>query len=112
MRMSGWKRIFFADDGALRSVWRLLHFALLLFALLGMGLLLFPLMPRGVSPLFWRGLLMLGAALCAGAILIIAADDRPPGALGFAWTRQVPRELWAGFLLGGGALAAAVGVMA
>ena len=112
MSMSGWKRIFFADDGALRSVWRLLLFAVLFVGLIGMGVLLLPLLPRGVSPLFWEGLLMLGAALGAGAVLIIAADDRPPGALGLAWTRQVPRELWAGFLIGGGALAAAVGVMA
>ena len=43
------------------------------------------------------------AALLAGYALVSGADQRKFGALGFAWTRQTPREIGEGFALGGGA---------
>ncbi len=50
------------------------------------------------------------AALLAGAALIVPVDRRRIGALGFAWTRQVPREVGLGVALGGAGIVAAVAV--
>lgn len=111
MMGSAWKRVLFARDGTLRSVWRLLLFATLFVVLLGVGTVFARLFPSAANPLLWQSVIALGAALGAGAVLLVGIDDRSPGALGFAWTAQVPRELWAGFLIGAVALALTVGAM-
>src|SRR4051812_35839055 len=43
------------------------------------------------------------AALLAGGVLITVIDQRPFGALGYAWTSHTKREIGAGLALGGGA---------
>lgn len=45
------------------------------------------------------------AALLAGGVMLTMADHRPFGAIGFAWTRQTPREILVGLATGGGAIA-------
>lgn len=104
--MSAWAVIFRTDEGRVRAVWRLLMFALLfvLFAgLMGIGFV-----ALGWSGLFTQGLGMLMAALFAGWVPLALLDRRPIGALGFAWTRQTPRDLGLGMLVGVGALVVAV----
>lgn len=53
----------------------------------------------------------LAAAIIAGSALLSSLDARRTGALGFAWTRQTPRELIQGLALGGGGIVAAVVIM-
>ena len=77
----------------------------------GSGATLFWILPIGGDPLFWQGAIMLAAALGAGAVLIVAFDDRSPGALGFAWTRRSGRETWTGFVLGAAAFTLAVAIL-
>lgn len=50
----------------------------------------------------------LTAALLAGGVLLTSVDRRPFGALGFRWTKQSPREVGAGYAIGGGAMLACV----
>jgi membrane protease YdiL (CAAX protease family) len=51
------------------------------------------------------------AALAAGGVMITRVDHRSLGALGFAWTKQTPRELAVGIAAGGGAIAAGTVLM-
>jgi hypothetical protein len=59
-------------------------------------------LPRGADALTlsWFAAAMLLAGLAAGWLLLRWVDRRPMGALGFAWTPQVPRELAAGMSAG------------
>jgi hypothetical protein len=52
------------------------------------------------------------AGLLAGWGMIVGIDRRPPGALGFAADRAALRDVPLGFVLGGGAIAAAAAVLA
>lgn len=51
------------------------------------------------------------AALLAGALLIRTADGRSPAALGIGVSRETPRHLAFGLLIGAGALAIAAGLL-
>jgi len=107
----GWRAIFTGADGTIRSGWRLLLFVVLFAVFLLVGALFVG--PVTVSPagLFRQGVVLLAAALGAGSILIARADRRPPGALGFAWTRHVPWEIGIGLAIGGGSMALLVGLL-
>lgn len=117
----GWKRVFLAADGRVRSGWRVLLFVALLavawtlaaslIAVLGLPV---PTDVRLEAPdeLFWPGVASLAAALGAGWIMLAWLEDRPPGALGFAWTSRTLRELGLGLAIGGGFLALVVGLLA
>lgn len=107
-------RVFVNARGELRVPWRLLLFL----PLLVLGVAVFAI----VQPLFQRltGLSAAAAgsagalfgALFAGMVMLVMVDHRRPGALGFAVTRQVPRELVLGLAIGGVALALVVGALA
>lgn len=111
---SGWRSVLIAD-GTLRAPWRILLFLALGFVLYFVaGLVALTVAdPPGLGKeaLFWQAVPLV-AALGAGWILLVAVDRRRPGALGFAWTSHTVREIGAGLLIGGGALAIAVGVLA
>lgn len=102
------KRLF-VQAGRVRSGWRIFLFALLFIALM---LLLSPLArlaPRTeAGALLVQAGLMLVAALVAGWILLRVLEHRPFGALGFAWTAAVPRDLALGLVIGASSLGAAV----
>jgi hypothetical protein len=71
------------------------------------------LMVAGLRPSFGAQVSVeLAAAVLAGWVLLAFVDRRPIGALGFAADRAAPREGGLGFALGGGAIAAAAGVLA
>jgi uncharacterized protein len=53
-----------------------------------------------------QGAATLAAAVLAGWLCLRLLESRPPGALGFAWRPDTPRELVAGFAIGGGSLLA------
>lgn len=122
MAGNGWARVLRGDDGRLRSGWRLALFLVFFlgFSIAGMLLLaLFRVLDATVSPsamspaaLFWPGLVTLAAAVGAGWVMLARWEDRPRGALGFAWTSQTGRELGLGMLIGGGSLALIVGLLA
>lgn len=103
-----WRWICCNDQG-LRSGWRILIYALLF------QLLLFAFAPlagvelgEGPAALTWQWVPILAAAVTAGWIILVALERRPPGALGFAWYRGVPRELGAGVAIGALSLGAVV----
>lgn len=112
--MSGvWQRILYSD-GRLRALWRILLFTLVFAAIyFAAALLTTILLPAGLvaDGILVQSVLVLGAALLAGWILLAGVDGRPPGALGFLWTRQSARELVGGMAIGGLSLAAVVGVL-
>ncbi len=107
----GWKRIF-VTNGTVRSPWRILLFAVLFLALLIVGAWIVGPGKRGAETLFRQGAVTLAAALISGWVLLAWLDRRSPGALGFGWTPQTPREAGLGFLIGGGSLALIVAVFA
>lgn len=102
-------------NGTLRAPWRILLFLGLGFVLYVAGSLVavtvFGPPGTGKTLLFWQAIPLV-AALGAGWVLLAAVDRRRPGALGFAWTSHTVREIWAGLLIGGGALAVVVGALA
>ncbi len=107
-------RLLVDEGGEPRALWRVLLFVpLFLVADSIFDSLLAPLAARpglpGAAGLDAAGLL---AALAAGAFLLLALDRRTPGALGFAWTREVPREVALGLAITGGALCAVAGGLA
>ena len=70
-------------------------------------------MYAGVRPSFGAQVgVELAASVLAGWLLLALVDHRRVGALGFAADRAVPRELGLGFVLGGGGIAIATGVLA
>lgn len=95
-------------EGRLRAGWRILAYFALLLVFSTAGEYAASVLPRGA--LNWVSLALLtAAAVAAGWMVLARLDARPPGALGFAWTRAAPRELLRGFgggglLIGGAAL--------
>jgi hypothetical protein len=60
-----------------------------------------PLAPAGTQAgMAWYTGGTLLSALVVGVVLLRLLDDRPAGALGFAWSRQVPREVGVGVVAG------------
>lgn len=107
-----WTRLFVVD-GRVRSAWRILLFAGLFLALAGTGSALVRVLPIAAAvPGIGTSWIPLAAALGAGWILLTRIDDRPPGALGFAWTTRTPREIIAGLAIGAIALGLAVAAVA
>ena len=89
------------SDGRVRAGWRILIYLTLLAPLLVVSTYATSFLPR--APLGWVGyLLQTAAAVIAGWAVLVRFDRRAPGALGFAWTRAVPRELGVGLLIGAG----------
>ncbi|HET9984945.1 MAG TPA: CPBP family intramembrane glutamic endopeptidase [Longimicrobiales bacterium] len=64
--------------------------------------------PEGAWQLTLSALTGLLAALVAGWVVLAVMDRRPPGALGFAWTRATPRQLAIGLGIGAAAQGVAV----
>ncbi len=107
-------RLLADESGEPRALWRVLFFVPLY--LVGDSIcdsLLAPLARQpglpGATALAAASLL---AALAAGGFLLLALDRRTLGALGFAWTRAVPRELALGIAITGGALCIVAGALA
>ncbi|HEX8241930.1 MAG TPA: CPBP family intramembrane glutamic endopeptidase [Longimicrobium sp.] len=104
------ERIFHGPFGV-RAGWRIALWCgavFFLFTTLGAALML-----AGLRPSFGaQAAVELAAAVLAGWLLLALLDRRRIGALGFAADRAVPRDLGLGFLLGGGGIAAATGVLA
>lgn len=99
-------RRWLVDEGRVRPLWRILAYLALLLVLNVLARYAASVLPR--SPLGLVGyLLSTASALVAGWIMLIRFDGRPPGALGFAWTRAAGREVGTGMLVGGGLIAAA-----
>jgi uncharacterized protein len=105
-------------DGRLRSLWRLLLFAALFVALLQSALILFvslfempDLEERMAQALLIQSVLLLGAALLAGWIMLRWVDRRPLAELGFPLEPRVPRDLAAGLAIGTAALVSTVLVL-
>ncbi|MEJ2679815.1 MAG: CPBP family intramembrane metalloprotease [Gemmatimonadota bacterium] len=106
-------RALFVRDGQLRGLWRFLLFGVLFFGLLQLEIWVVP--PPAAwgmrGALAWQGALMLLAAVAAGA-MVLATEGGTAGDLGFRWRPQTPRELGVGFVIGGGAIAVAVLLLA
>lgn len=104
------ERIFF-NEQRLRSGWRIAIFLLLLLAFGLAGQLVLSALPP--DAVFWAapGVLLV-ATLAAGWTVLARLDGRPIGALGFAVTPALPRELALGFAIGGGLLALVVLLLA
>ena len=104
------ERIFYGPFGV-RAGWRIALWCgavFFLFTTLGAAL-----MVAGLRPSFGaQAAVELATAVLAGWLLLALLDRRRVGALGFAVDRAVPRDLGLGFLLGGGGIAAATGVLA
>ena len=100
--------------GELRALWRLLLFLPVVGVILGLFASVQPLLQRltGLSAAAAGEVGALTAALAGGWFILVAVDRRRPGALGFGWTREVPRELVLGIAIAGGALVLCVAVLA
>jgi uncharacterized protein len=105
--------------GELRAVWRLVLFAVLFLALLQLGFFAavgtfgMPDVEEHMARvLLIQSVMLLGAALVAGWVMLRWIDRRPAGELGFALERRVPRDLAAGLAIGAVALVAIVLVLA
>ncbi len=110
----GARRLLVNGAGEVRTLWRLLLFVLLLALALGLLASFTPLVRTltGLSAAAAGAAESLIAALAAGWLLLALLDRRPLGALGFAWTRALPRELALGLAITGGALALCVAGLA
>ncbi len=102
------------EGGEVRALWRVLLFVpLFVVANAVFRALLAPLgAPPGLAGAAAGDAATLIAALAAGVFLLVALDRRRPGALGFALTREVPRELALGIAITGGALCVVVAGLA
>jgi uncharacterized protein len=110
----GW---LYAPEGHLRTPWRLLLFA-------GMLFVFGQIVPAFVVPIFaqisrWVGepvpaysWVMLGAVLLAIVVVLRMVDDQPWSAIGLGSEAWRPRPLLVGWLLGSGALAATAALLA
>ena len=91
----------------LRVVWRILLWLLLLLLFYVAGQYAVSFLPG--TPLGWATYVFLSAGgLMAGWAVLTGLDGRPPGALGFAFSRAALTETVTGLGLGGGLIAAAV----
>lgn len=116
--MHGWRRWLFRDN-RLRTLWRVLLFVAAFVAILQLELLIFPVsaaLPladdRISAGLVVQSVLALLAALLAGWAMLRWVDEHPLSDLGFSLHRGVPRELAVGLLIGAGAVAAVVFLLA
>jgi len=107
-------RAFVNGAGELRALWRLLLFVAVCIVVIGLVAGLQPLLQRltGLSAAAAGSAGALAAALAGGWLLLVTIDRRSPGALGFAFTGAVPRELALGLAITGGALAVCVAALA
>jgi uncharacterized protein len=107
------RRLFVGDDGLVRPLWRIVTFVVWFSAaLVLLQFAAWRLAPEiGPEALGVQGVLALAVALAVGWACLRLLEDRPPSALGFAWTRRTPRELWLGFLIGGASLALAIALL-
>jgi membrane protease YdiL (CAAX protease family) len=104
--MEGTGRSFFFNEHRLRAGWRIAIFFALFFTLSIVGQLATGFLPAEV--LRWLQLLVsFCAALVAGWIVLARLDGRPIGALGFAPTAAVPREIGWGLAIGSALIGAA-----
>lgn len=93
-----------------QTAWRLLLYFTFLFAFLVVGQYGASLLPR--QALHWIGrLVALASALAAAGIILWRFHDRPLGALGLAWTRQAPRDVGSGLIVGGALLLTATAIL-
>jgi uncharacterized protein len=105
-------------EGRLRSIWRVLLFALLVVALFPVQVLILapffelPGPDRMAQALLLQAVLMLVAALLAGWVMLRWVDRRPFRDLGFGLDRHVPRDLAAGVPIGAAGLVVAVLLLA
>ena len=91
----------------LRVVWRILLWLLLLLLFYVAGQYAVSFLPG--TPLGWATYVFLSAGgLMAGWAVLTGLDGRPPGALGFAFSRAALTETVTGLGLGGGLIATAV----
>lgn len=96
-----------AAERRLGVVWRILLWLVLLLLFYVAGQYAVSLLPG--TPLGWATYVFLSAAgLMAGWAVLTGVDGRPPGALGFALSREAVSETLAGLGLGAGLIAAAV----
>ncbi len=100
--------------GELRALWRLLLFLPVAAVILGLFASVQPVLQRltGLSAAAAGAAGALIAAIAGGCFMLKVIDRRRPGALGFAWTGEVTRELVLGLAIAGGALAVCVAVLA
>lgn len=106
--------------GWLGALWRLLAFAALFVAFLVTGAFLAPLLveaPDAGGGVSWRVLigqsvLLLGAALAAGWVMLAVVERRPLRDLGFGLHRGVPAELGVGLMVGAAGIVVVVGLLA
>jgi hypothetical protein len=101
----------FVGPHGLRAGWRILLFVVLT----GVGMAIFglPVVSSGLFDELTAGfVVMLAGSLLASFVMIRAVDRRPLGALGFPLEPRAARDSAVGFLIGGGLLGAAVGVLA
>ena len=108
---AGWERIF-VSGGRVRAVWRILLFAVLFQAFLWLTRGVSDWLVPGREGLFRYGATTLLSALAAGWVLLAWLDRRSPGALGFAWTSGVAREVVGGLAVGAGSLGLVVAGLA
>lgn len=93
--------------GRLQAGWRILLWAVLLLLFYVAGQYAVSMLPG--MPLGWATYIFLSAAgLMAGWAVLTGLDGRPPGALGFAFSRAAISESVTGFGLGAGLIATAV----
>lgn len=90
----------------MRVVWRILLWVVLLLLFYVAGQYAVSMLPG--TPLGWATYLFLSAAgLMAGWAVLTGVDGRPPGALGFTFSRSAIREIVTGLGLGAGLIGGA-----
>ena len=106
--------VFMNARGEPRAFWRLLLFLLLAVLVMALCAIVQPPIQK-ITELSAAAAGSAGAligAVVAGVVVLVAVDKRRPGALGFAFTSQVPRELALGLGIAGGALTLVVAALA
>lgn len=106
--------VFMNARGEPRAFWRLLLFLLIAVAVTALFAIVQPPVQKvtGLSSAAAGSAGALLGALVGGLVVLVAIDRRRAGALGFAFTAQLPRELALGIGITGGALALVVAALA